>query len=657
VGKVTMKHSLMRVLTLLVTALALVVTATAVPASARTENVESYIVIFKNNAKSTQVVSAAQELGIQTKFTYRSIFQGFSAELNERQIQALSRNPQIDFIEKDGEVSASETQSSATWGIDRVDQRLLPRSGSYVYGSKGQGVRTYIVDTGVLSTHQEFAGRMLPGFTAFADGRGSSDCNGHGTHVAGTVSGTTYGVAKKSLVVPVRVLDCNGSGTWSGVIAGLDWISANHPSGTAGVANMSLGGGANSILDNAVTRLINSGVTVVVAAGNSAVDACNSSPARVPSAITVAASTSSDGLASYSNFGRCVDIIAPGSSITSAWYTGASAANTISGTSMASPHVAGAAALILESGNATPSTVNSTLIANSTVGRITLSAAAVTASTPNRLLYTAPTYSVTFLNNDETASSSSQTVTAGQPLTLSTVTRTNFTLNGWYTDALSGTKVGNAGDTYTPTSTTTLYAQWTANTAPTQTIDFNQPAAMAVGDADQPLSASSTSSLTVTFTTNNTAICTIVSGNTLRAVSQGSCTVTASQAGNTAFAPATPVDRIVLISPAPATVPAAPTVSTSIQKGSKGQLRVNIRGVNALGNPTIDSYTLTLYTSNSSTGALTFVRTLQIVTTSLNTTQNISGLTSRQFYAVTATANNSVGPSPISAMSNRSQVG
>jgi len=457
------KNSMMRILTLVGTVLALIVTATAVPASARTESVESYIVTFKNYTQSTQVDSVARELGIQTKFTYRSIFRGFSAGLNERQIQALSRNPQIDFIEKDGAVSISETQLSATWGIDRVDQRLLPRSGSYVYGSKGENVRTYIVDTGVLSTHQEFTGRMLSGYTVFADGRGSSDCNGHGTHVAGTVAGTTYGVAKKSLVVPVRVLDCNGSGLWSGVVAGLDWISANHPSGTSGVANMSLGGGANTTVDNAVARLINAGVTVVVAAGNSTADACNSSPARVPSAITVAASTSSDVLASYSNFGRCVDIIAPGSSITSAWYTGVSATSTISGTSMASPHVAGAAALILESGNASPSTVNSTLIANSTLNRITLSSAAVTASTPNRMLFTNPKYTVTFLNNDGTATSSTQTVDAGQPLTLPTVTRTNFTLNGWFTSASSGTKVGDAGQSYTPTSSTTLYAQWTAN--------------------------------------------------------------------------------------------------------------------------------------------------------------------------------------------------
>jgi hypothetical protein len=176
---------------------------------------------------------------------------------------------------------------------------------------------------------------------------------------------------------------------------------------------------------------------------------------------------------------------------------------------------------------------------------------------------------------------------------------------------------------------------------------------MAVGDPNQPLSASSTSSLTVSFTTNNTAICTIVSGNTLRAVGQGSCTVTATQAGNTAFAPATPVQRILQI----ATVPAPPTVSTSIQKGSKGQLTVNIRGVNALGNPPIASYSLNLYTSNTSTGPLTFVGTIQIISTSLDTTVDIIGLISRQFYAVTATANNSVGPSTVSAMSNRRQVG
>ena len=446
--------------------LSLIVVFSAYPASAKTENVSSYMVIFKDNTQSSQVAAVARELGIESKFSYRSLFRGFSADLNESQIQALSRNPQISSLELDGEVSISETQLSATWGIDRIDQRTLPRSGSYVYGSKGQNVRSYIVDTGVLGTHQEFTGRMLTGYTAISDGRGTTDCNGHGTHVAGTVSGTTYGVAKETSVVPVRVLDCNGSGSWSGVVAGLDWIAANHPSGTAGVANMSLGGGANTTVDNAVTRLVNAGVTVVVAAGNSAKNACNFSPARAASAITVAASTSADALASYSNFGSCVDIIAPGTSITSAWYTGTTATSTISGTSMASPHVAGAAALLLEAGNATPSVITSSLIASSTLNRITLSSAASTAGTPNRLLYTNPQYTVTFFNNDGTSNSTSQTVVAGEPLTLPTVTRTNFTLNGWYTDASAGTKVGDAGGSYTPTSSTNLYAQWTAQVVP-----------------------------------------------------------------------------------------------------------------------------------------------------------------------------------------------
>jgi subtilisin family serine protease len=245
-------------------------------------------------------------------------------------------------------------------------------------------VTAYVVDTGVLASHTDFGGQVAAGWSAVADGLGSSDCNGHGTHVAGSVAGTTYGVAKGATVVPVRVLDCNGSGYNSDVVAGLDWVAANHAAGTPAVANLSLGGGASTAVDAAIQAVIYDGVTAVVAAGNSAVDACTGSPARVPAAVTVAASDSADRQASFSNFGSCVDLYAPGVGITSSYHTSATATASMSGTSMASPHAAGAAALLLSQNPAlTPAQVAGALTSNATAGVIT----GATSGTPNRLLF------------------------------------------------------------------------------------------------------------------------------------------------------------------------------------------------------------------------------------------------------------------------------
>ena len=245
-------------------------------------------------------------------------------------------------------ISPQAVQSNPPWGLDRIDQRWLPLNQAYDYANTGAGVRAYIVDTGVLSTHSEFSGRMATGHTTINDGVGTEDCDGHGTHVAGTVAGTTYGVAKGATVVPVRVLNCLGSGTMSSVVGGLDWIGLTHPAGVPGVVNMSLGGGASSFLDSAVRSLVNKGLTVVVASGNDGTDACSTSPAREPLAITVNASTIDDQFAWFSNYGPCTDIYAPGRSVRSAWYTGSTASATLSGTSMASPHVAGVAARLLQ---------------------------------------------------------------------------------------------------------------------------------------------------------------------------------------------------------------------------------------------------------------------------------------------------------------------
>lgn len=278
------------------------------------------------------------------------------------------------------------TQSSAPWGLDRIDQAALPLSGTYTYpDTAGSGVTAYVIDTGVRITHSQISGRASYGYDAVDGDTTASDGNGHGTHVATTIAGTTYGVAKKANIVAVRVLDNSGSGTTAGVIAGIDWVTANHT--TPSVANMSLGGGASTSLDTAVSNSIASGVTYAIAAGNSSANASSYSPARVAAAITVGATTSTDAKASYSNYGSVLDLFALGSSITAGWNTSDTATNTISGTSMATPHVAGAAAVYLAGHtSATPAQVATALVNGATTGKVTSPGT----GSPNRLLKIVP---------------------------------------------------------------------------------------------------------------------------------------------------------------------------------------------------------------------------------------------------------------------------
>src|ERR1044072_5571485 len=356
----------------------------------RVEN--SYIVVLEDWAVGQQGEnSAARDIGDnlaaiyhgKVKHGYKNGVRGFSIEIAEADALALSQDARVKYVEEDGIIHGDTTQTGATWGLDRIDQRDRPLNGTYIYNYTGSGVRAYIIDTGIRTSHTQFGGRAAVSADFVGDGRNGQDCNGHGTHVAGTVGGSTYGVAKSVSLRAVRVLNCSGSGSTSGVIAGVNWVAANRV--LPAVANMSLGGGASSALDTAVNNAINAGVTFAVAAGNSGANACNYSPARTAAAITVGATTSSDARASYSNFGTCVDIFAPGSSITSAWSTSNTATNTISGTSMASPHVAGAAALYLQANpGASNATVRNALVNNGTTNVIT---GAGTGS-PNRLLYT-----------------------------------------------------------------------------------------------------------------------------------------------------------------------------------------------------------------------------------------------------------------------------
>jgi subtilisin family serine protease len=345
-----------------------------------------YIVTFKTSVTDSHAAAASivSSQGGRLRHAYSHAFKGFAATLPDAAVQALRNNPNVERIEQDQTVSLQQVTSpenQATWGLDRIDQTDLPLDTQYHFSRTGAGVYAFIIDTGLRADHTEFAGRVMPGNGLVADGNGTNDCNGHGTHVAGTIGGTTWGVAKGVRIVPVRVLDCSGSGSWSDVIAGIDWVagSALRPA----VANLSLGGAASSSIDSAVAGAVAKGVTMVVAAGNNGLDACQYSPAREPSAITVGATSNNDYRAYFSNTGTCVDVFAPGYNITSAWNTSSTATNTISGTSMAAPHVAGVAALVLEATpTATPAAVTNAILAGATTNHVVNGGA----GSPNLLL-------------------------------------------------------------------------------------------------------------------------------------------------------------------------------------------------------------------------------------------------------------------------------
>lgn len=341
---------------------------------------QTYLVEF-NSQRDQNYIGQTNDDSLQATL---NILDVSAFELNGMELADMIRDPGVKTVTPNIQVSIAGTQNSAPWHLDRLDQQSLPLNSSYAYqdNAQGAGVRVYVVDTGINSTHTEFTGRLIPGYSAIGTTTDTEDCNGHGSHVAGLAAGTTYGTAKQATLVPVRVLDCAGNGSLLGVLQGLDWVANNTQVGQPAVVNMSLGGDPNTYLDNAIGSLTSQGLAFVVAAGNSGADACNTSPARVAGAITVAASSRTDTWPSFSNYGSCVDVIAPGDALTSAWIGSSSAIMGASGTSMAAGVVSGIVAMQMSFGYQSPADLSNALTLNAASNKI----AAVPANTPNKLV-------------------------------------------------------------------------------------------------------------------------------------------------------------------------------------------------------------------------------------------------------------------------------
>ncbi len=448
---------------------------------------DSYIVVFNNTTvTSSNVAGSAQTLAAQfggtVARTYSHALRGFEAHMSAAAARKLAASPQVAYVAQNRTVTIQGTQSpTPSWGLDRIDQRDLPLNNSYTYPVTASNVRAYIIDTGIRTTHSDFGGRAVWGTNTTGDGN-NTDCNGHGTHVASTTAGTTYGVAKGASLTAVKVLNCAGSGSYAGVIQGIDWVTADHDPGELAVANMSLGGPEDLPTENAVTASIADGVTYAIAAGNdTGADACGVSPAGTPNAITVGSTTNTDARSSFSNIGTCLDIFAPGSSITAAWNTNDTATNTISGTSMATPHVAGVAALIQsQNPSFTPLQVRDNMVAASSMNKVTSPGT----GSPNRLLFVenGPCGCVTVSNPGAQTSTAGTAITpvthtatggttpyswsaTGLPPGLS-INGTNGTISGTPTTAGSYSVTVTVTDSSSPALSGTASYGWTVDPAP-----------------------------------------------------------------------------------------------------------------------------------------------------------------------------------------------
>ena len=443
-----------------------------------------FIVVFKDNVSRTASNKIIADSGGDLIRTFARVFNGSVVFGTFAKMKALAKNPNVLLVEENLEVTATAIQNSAPWGLDRIDQQALPLSTTYDDGDfQGANTKSYVVDSGIDPSNTDFEGRVTSGYDAVLDGLGSGDCNGHGTHVAGTIGSKTFGVAKKTSLIPVRVLDCAGSGYNSSVIAGLNWIAGNYVPGEAAVVNMSLGGPSSSALDEAVENLISRGITVVVAAGNDNVDACNHSPARTPAAITVGATNTDDSRASYSNYGSCLDIFAPGTSIPSTWL-GVNYYAILSGTSMAAPHVAGVIVRFLSQyPGLSPAQVTNSIKTSSTKNLVT---SAGTGS-PNRLVYLTVLPDTT--NVSLSVAGSARTVASRQAITLSAVSnvagKVTFKVNGKVIPGCKGVR----------TVSLTATCQWKSSVKGTNQLSAQIiPTEIAVNEA----ATSSNYSITVT---------------------------------------------------------------------------------------------------------------------------------------------------------------
>ena len=421
---------------------------------------DSFIVVLKDTPTLRASGVAASAGGLARAYagtvgrTFSHALRGFEVTMKEAAARRLAADRAVEYVQRNAIYTIQDTQPNPpSWGLDRIDQRNLPLNNSYTYPNTAASVRAYIIDTGIRFTHQTFGGRAVSGRDTVDNDNDATDCQGHGTHVAGTVGGSQYGVAKSVQLVGVRVLNCQGSGTTAQVVAGIDWVTANAV--RPAVANMSLGGGADSAIDTAVNNSINAGITYAVAAGNGNAlgirqNACNYSPARVPAAITVGATQSNDAAASFSNYGTCVDILAPGVNITSAWIGSDTATNTISGTSMATPHVTGAAALLLASNPTwTPQQVRDALVANATQNVISNPGT----GTPNRLLFVGSGGPPPVNDFSIAVSPNAGTVTAGSSTSATVSTAT--TSGSAQTVSLSATGLpAGASASFSPSSVT-----------------------------------------------------------------------------------------------------------------------------------------------------------------------------------------------------------